>query len=112
VFENPKDTAAVYKEEVFGPVSVMKTFSTDEEVIEMANASEYGLMASVFTADLDCASKMSEALEAGTVCINTSMAVSHRAPFGGQKQSGYGSEGGLDSVLAHTQVKTVVHLVS
>ncbi|KAM0384038.1 hypothetical protein ACHAQC_011916 [Fusarium culmorum] len=94
--------------EIFGPVSVMKTYKTEEEVIRMANATEFGLMASVFTSNVDCAARMVEALEAGTVCVNTSMAISYKAPFGGQKQSGYGSEGGLDSVLAYTQVKTVV----
>jgi acyl-CoA reductase-like NAD-dependent aldehyde dehydrogenase len=112
VFENPSETARVYKEEIFGPVAVMKVFSSDEEVVKMANDSEFGLMASVFTADVDRAARMTEVLEAGTVCVNTSMALSHRAPFGGKKQSGYGSEGGLESVLAYTQVKTVIQLVS
>ncbi|KAM0390734.1 hypothetical protein ACHAPZ_011565 [Fusarium culmorum] len=108
VFESPSEVVAIYRQEIFGPVLVMKTYTTEEEVIRMANATEFGLMASVFTSNVDCAARMVEALEAGTVCVNTSMAISYKAPFGGQKQSGYGSEGGLDSVLAYTQVKTVV----
>ncbi|CAG2011124.1 unnamed protein product [Fusarium graminearum] len=107
VFESPSEVVAIYRQEIFGPVLVMKTYTTEEEVIRMANATEFGLMASVFTSNVDCAARMVEALEAGTVCVNTSMAISYKAPFGGQKQSGYGSEGGLDSVLAYTQVKTV-----
>jgi acyl-CoA reductase-like NAD-dependent aldehyde dehydrogenase len=77
-----------------------------------STANELGLMASVFTSDVDCAAKMTEDLEAGTVCVNTSLAVSYKAPFSGQKQSGYGFEGGLDSVLSYTQIKTVVQLIN
>lgn len=85
----------------------MKRFSTAEEVIEMANKSEFGLMAGIFTKDLDRAAMMVDALESGTVCINSMMMVAAQTPFGGVKQSGYGSEGGYDSILAYTQVKTV-----
>ncbi|OAG44640.1 hypothetical protein AYO21_01130 [Fonsecaea monophora] len=107
VFADPTPNAKVYKEEIFGPVSVVKRFSTEEEVIALANDTEFGLMAGVFTKQVDRAERMVSAIESGTVCINSMMMVSAQTPFGGVKQSGYGSEGGFDSILAYTQVKTV-----
>lgn len=86
----------------------MKTFNDEGEVIRMPNDSKFSLMASVSTSDINRAVRVSQALEAGTVCINTLMAVSHRAAFGGHKQSVYGSENGLESVLAYTQMKPVL----
>ncbi|KAH6988307.1 aldehyde dehydrogenase domain-containing protein [Ilyonectria sp. MPI-CAGE-AT-0026] len=108
VFANPKKDAKVYKEEIFGPVAVVKRFHSDDEVIRLANDTEYGLMASVFTTNLGRGARLCNAIEAGTVCLNTSLMISVKAPFGGVKQSGYGSEGGLESVLAYTVVKTIV----
>lgn len=83
-------------------------FKTEEEVVALANDSEYGLSAGVFTQDLDRAWRMTSLLESGTVCINAMSMVTTQTPFGGVKQSGYGSEGGMDSLLAYTQVKTVI----
>ncbi|CAG8015586.1 unnamed protein product [Penicillium olsonii] len=70
VFLNPKSEAEIYKQEVFGPVSVIKTFDTEEEVVELANDSEYGLMAGVFTRDINRAMRLSTAIESGVVGIN------------------------------------------
>lgn len=70
VFTNPKDDAEIYKNEVFGPVAVVKTFDTEEEVVKAANDTEYGLMAGVFTKDITRALRVSEQIESGVVGIN------------------------------------------
>lgn len=108
VFAEPSSNATVYKEEIFGPVSVVKKFETEEEVLNLANNSEFGLMAGVFTTDLGLAFRVAGGLEAGTVCLNGMSLVNPQTPFGGAKQSGYGSEGGRESVLCWTQTKTIL----
>jgi len=108
VFVDPAENAKVYKEEIFGPVSVLKKFKTEEEVIAMANDSEFGLMAGIFTQDIDRARRVPALLESGTVCINAMSMVTPQTPFGGVKQSGYGCEGGWDALMAFTQIKTVI----
>src|SRR6185437_6801007 len=70
VFLNPKPDARVYREEIFGPVSVVKTFETEQEVIDMANDTEFGLMAGVFTRDVTRALRVSAKIESGVVGIN------------------------------------------
>lgn len=70
VFLNPNKEAQIYKEEVFGPVAVVKTFETEEEVVEMANDTEFGLMAGVFTRDITRALRVSAKIESGVVGIN------------------------------------------
>jgi acyl-CoA reductase-like NAD-dependent aldehyde dehydrogenase len=70
VFLNPKDGAKIYTDEVFGPVAVVRSFTTEDEVVELANATEYGLMAGVFTKDITRAIRMSERIESGVVGIN------------------------------------------
>lgn len=70
VFLNPKADADIYKMEIFGPVSIVKTFETEEEVLKMANDSEYGLMSGVFTSDISRALRFSGKLESGVVGIN------------------------------------------
>lgn len=70
VFLNPKPNAEIYKSEVFGPVVVVKTFDTEEEVIEAANDTEYGLMAGVFTRDINRALRVSARIDSGVVGVN------------------------------------------
>lgn len=70
VFLNPKPDAQIYKDEIFGPVVVIKTFETEEEVLKMANDTEYGLMSGVFTRDINRAMRVSARLESGVVGIN------------------------------------------
>ena len=70
VFLNPRKDAQIYREEVFGPVSVVRTFETEEEVLELANDTEYGLMSGVFTKDISRALRVSSKLESGVVGIN------------------------------------------
>ena len=108
VFLNPKDDAEIYKNEVFGPVSIIKTFETEEEVLKLANDTEFGLMAGVFTRDITRALRVSSALEAGVVGVNCVSLQNLQTPFGGKKQSGVGREFGEYALRLYTEPKTVL----
>lgn len=108
VFLNPKDDADIYRNEVFGPVSIIKTFETEEEVLTLANDTEFGLMAGVFTRDVTRAMRVSSALDAGVVGVNCVGLQSIQAPFGGKKQSGVGREFGEYALRIFTEPKTVL----
>ncbi|OQV09037.1 hypothetical protein CLAIMM_13219 [Cladophialophora immunda] len=108
VFLNPKDDAEIYRKEIFGPVSVVKTFETEEEVVKLANDTEFGLMSGVFTRDISRALRVSSALETGVVGINCVSVQSLQAPFGGKKQSGVGREFGEYALRLFTEPKTVL----
>jgi len=94
------------KTELFAPVISVITFDTEEEVIEMANDSAYGLGAGVFTENLARAHRVSEKIQSGIVWINTYRAISPIAPFGGVKQSGGSREAGIDAIHEYTRTKT------
>ena len=93
--------------ELFGPVLSVDTFTTEQEAILKANSTPYGLASGVFTTNLTRAHRMTKAIRAGIVWLNTYRAVSPLAPFGGYGLSGHGREGGLDAVLDYTTTKTV-----
>jgi aldehyde dehydrogenase (NAD+) len=98
----------VFHEEIFGPVLAVTTFDDVDEAISLANATEYGLNAGVFTRDLNTAIVVAQRLEAGQVYINgwgTGGGV--EVPFGGYKQSGFGREKGFEGLLHYTQVKSI-----
>jgi acyl-CoA reductase-like NAD-dependent aldehyde dehydrogenase len=96
----------LHEEEVFGPVMPVTAFGSVEEVIEMANRSEYGLSAYLFTRDLATALGVSERLEYGMVGINDWYPVAPEAPFGGMKQSGLGREAGEEGIREYVEAKT------
>jgi len=98
----------VAREEVFGPVQCVLRFATEDEAVALANASEYGLAAGVFTRDLSAAHRLARRLEAGQVQINRYPAGGVEAPFGGYKRSGIGREKGLEALRHYTQTKTVI----
>ena len=81
-------------EEIFGPVVTLHPFKTDEEAIDMANCTDYGLAGSVWTGDSERGTKVAEKIETGMVWVNTWLHRDLRVPFGGVKDSGVGREGG------------------
>ena len=95
------------KEEIFGPVVSMIPFKTEEEVIEMANSTKYGLSASLFSKDVSRAHRVAGKIDSGVVWINTWMLRDLRIPFGGMKSSGMGREGGFKSLQFFTEPKNV-----
>ena len=98
--------------EIFGPVTSLIQFSTEEEAIQFANATPYGLSASVWTSSLNRAHRVAQALESGIVWINCWLLRDLTTPFGGVKQSGIGREGGMESLEFFTEPKTVCVAVS
>ena len=100
-------TARVMQEEIFGPVAPIASFSTEEEVLEAANSTEYGLVAYVFTRDLSRMIRVSEALEFGMVGFNQGIVSNPAAPFGGVKASGFGREGGFEGIEEYLETKYV-----
>jgi succinate-semialdehyde dehydrogenase/glutarate-semialdehyde dehydrogenase len=88
----------VFNEEVFGPVAPITTFRTEDEAVELANATEYGLVAYVFTGDLARGLRMGERIETGMLGLNTGAVSNAAAPFGGVKHSGLGREGGAEGM--------------
>uniref|UniRef100_A0AC35U5A0 Aldedh domain-containing protein n=1 Tax=Rhabditophanes sp. KR3021 TaxID=114890 RepID=A0AC35U5A0_9BILA len=102
---NPSSRA--YKDEIFGPVMLIIPFSTKEEAMEIANESKFGLAHGVFTNKLDIVHQFIDALEAGTVYVNTFNNTSVHVPFGGINQSGFGREQGHAAIEAWSQLKSV-----
>lgn len=107
LIDNPPDGSRIVREEPFGPVLPLLRWSDLDEVINRANATEYGLAGSVWGADLQAAQAVADRLEAGTVWINEVQHVSPGLPFAGHKQSGIGVENGLAGLLEYTVPKTV-----
>lgn len=107
VFGNVTENMRIVKEEIFGPVVTVTKFKTVDEVIKMANDSEYGLAAGIHTSNINNAIKLSENINAGTVWVNTYNDFHHMVPFGGFNASGLGREMGIESLDNYTQVKAV-----
>ena len=94
--------------EVFGPVQSILVFDDEKDAVEIANSTEYGLAAAVFTSDITVATRVAQALEAGQVQINGFIGAGTEIPFGGVKHSGHGREKGFEALHGYTQVKTIV----
>ena len=99
--------STIVREEIFGPVAAIQTFTTDDEVIAMANSTEYGLVGYVFTEGLHRGITVAEALEFGMVGLNSGLVSNPAAPFGGVKQSGLGREGGFTGIDEYLEQKLV-----
>jgi betaine-aldehyde dehydrogenase len=107
VFEAARDDLSIVREEIFGPVMSVLEFTSEEEVIGRANATEFGLAAGVFTRDLTRAHRVIAALQAGTCWINHYNITPIEMPFGGVKLSGLGRENGRAAIEHYTQLKSV-----
>lgn len=95
------------QEEIFGPVVTLTPFDTEEEVLKMANSTQYGLSATLWTCDLQRAHRIADRIEAGIVWINAWLVRDLRTPFGGVKSSGVGREGGWEALRFFTEAKNV-----
>jgi aminomuconate-semialdehyde/2-hydroxymuconate-6-semialdehyde dehydrogenase len=107
VFENLPYDCRTNQEEIFGPVVTLIPFETEEEVLHMANSTEYGLSATIWTQNLTRAHRVAHALQAGVVWVNTWLHRDLRTPFGGMKSSGAGREGGLEALRFFTEAQNV-----
>ena len=109
LFTNIPDGAEILKKEVFGPVLTLQKFSSEAELVSLANNTEYGLAAMIFSKDQERAERISSQLSAGTIWINCFYVRDLAAPFGGSRKSGVGREGGHWSFDFYCDVKNVVH---
>lgn len=107
IFGNVKEDMRIVKEEIFGPVVTITKFKTLDEVVDLANDSQYGLAAGIHTTNINNAIKVSDRLKAGTVWVNTYNDFHHGVPFGGYNASGLGREMGQEGFEGYTQAKAV-----
>ena len=107
VLTNVSADAAMAREEIFGPVAPIYVFDTEEEVLERANDTEYGLVAYVYTSDLARGLRVCEKIEAGMLALNRGLVSDPAAPFGGVKQSGLGREGAHHGMLEFMEAKYI-----
>ena len=107
ILENVSPDAEIWRKEVFGPVLCVHSFSNKEEAINLANDSDYGLAAGIWTTDEAFASKTASKIDSGTVYINHYRSVSACAPVGGIKKSGYGRELGPNAIRDFMQEKVI-----
>jgi succinate-semialdehyde dehydrogenase/glutarate-semialdehyde dehydrogenase len=105
VLDRVPHDARVLKEEIFGPVAPIVEFDDDEEVVRLANDTEYGLVSYLYTRDLRRGLRIADRLDAGMVGLNRGLVSDPAAPFGGMKQSGIGREGGHDGLLEFLEKK-------
>jgi succinate-semialdehyde dehydrogenase/glutarate-semialdehyde dehydrogenase len=105
VLVNVHPDSTILREEIFGPVAPVVTFDSEDDAVRLANATEYGLVAYVYTSDLARGLRVSEALESGMVGLNRGLVSDPAAPFGGAKQSGIGREGGHEGMLDYLEAK-------
>ena len=99
--------AEILKSEIFGPVAPVVAFGSEDEAIEMANNTEFGLISYVYTSDLSRGLRVSEAMESGMVGLNRGLVSDPAAPFGGYKQSGVGREGGREGIYEYLETKYI-----
>jgi succinate-semialdehyde dehydrogenase / glutarate-semialdehyde dehydrogenase len=99
--------AKLLKDEIFGPVAPVASFDDEQQAIDAANDTEYGLVAYVYTRDIKRALRVCEGLQTGMVGLNQGLVSNPAAPFGGVKQSGFGREGGYEGIEEYLETKYV-----
>lgn len=107
VFDDVGGEMRIAQEEIFGPVLATLTFRDEEEALAIANGTKYGLVAGIFTNDINRALRLAAGIQAGQVYVNEYYAGGEETPFGGTKQSGFGREKGLATLQSYTQIKNV-----
>ncbi len=107
VLTDVPDSAAMLRDEIFGPVASIQTFKSEDEVIKRANDTEYGLVAYLFTKDLSRGMRVSEKLDFGMIGLNRGLVSDPTAPFGGMKQSGIGREGAHEGLMEFLETQYV-----
>ncbi len=107
VLTDVPDDAMMVREEIFGPVAALQKFKSDDEAVHKANDTEYGLVAYLYTRDLDRGMKVSEKLEFGMVGLNRGLVSDPAAPFGGMKQSGIGREGAHEGLMEYLETQYI-----
>lgn len=111
VLDGVNEDMRLAHEEIFGPVIAIRTFSGEDELLHIANGSDHGLAAYLFSKDLDRAQQIAARIQCGHVAINSGTGPTPEAPFGGMKRSGYGREGGLEGLQAFIELQTVATAV-
>ncbi len=107
LFSGVTNQMRIAREEIFGPVACIIPFRTREQAVQIANDSDFGLAAAIWTQDVGLAHDVARQIEAGQIYINDFMPIGVEAPFGGYKMSGIGREKGVESLLHYTQLKTI-----
>ena len=107
IIENLGPNCRTNQEEIFGPVVTLQSFKTEEEAIQLANATQYGLAASIWTQDISRANRVAAQVESGIIWINCWLLRDLRTPFGGLKNSGVGREGGWEALRFFTEAKNI-----
>ena len=107
VVDGLASSARVCQEEIFGPVACVIPFETEQEAIDLANDTKYGLSGSLWTTNLERALRVSRAVRTGVLSVNTNSSVYVEAPFGGFKRSGFGRDLGMEAMQLYTEVKNV-----
>ena len=107
VFGNVTSNMRIAQEEIFGPILSVMRWKTEEEAFEIANSTEYGLTASIWTNDIKAAMRAARMVKSGYIWINNNSAHYYGMPFGGFKNSGLGREEGLDELLSYTENKSI-----
>ncbi|WCL49104.1 betaine-aldehyde dehydrogenase [Leptospira sp. GIMC2001] len=109
IFYDCQDSMKIVQEEIFGPVMSVLSFKSENEVIERANSTEFGLGAGIFTKDINRIQKFCDEIESGMIWINNYNLTPMEMPFGGTKQSGFGKENGLDALQFYTKRKSIYY---
>jgi len=107
IIEGLTNAAKTNQEEIFGPVVTLIPFDNEEDAIQIANESDYGLSATIWTENKEKATRVSNQVEAGVIWVNCWLVRDLRTPFGGMKQSGMGREGGVEALRFFTEQKNV-----
>ena len=107
IIEGLNQNCKTNQEEIFGPVVTIQPFETEEEALQLANATNYGLAASIWTQDISKANRMAAKVQSGIIWINCWLLRDLRTPFGGMKNSGVGREGGWEALKFFTEAKNV-----